>query len=74
VIFCIGNDWRRKIPDKHNRFQTKEVDRTHTLRGESLLKTVINRKKLGKRWRGTPRQNNAGLDVGGRLQEAELRS
>jgi len=36
----------------HNKIQTKEVDRTHS-GGESLLKTVIERKMLGKR--GRPR-------------------
>ena len=39
----------------------------HTLRGESLLKMVIEGKMLGKRSRGRPRQNDAGLDDGGRI-------
>ena len=43
------------MPHTHNKNQTKEVV-GHTLRGESLLKTVIEEKMLGKRSRGRPRQ------------------
>src|SRR6218665_150132 len=51
----IGNDWIRKIPHTHNKTRQKKWI-GHTLRGESLLKMVIEGKMLRKRSKGRPRQ------------------
>jgi len=50
----IGNDWSRKIPFILTIKSRQKKWIGHTLRGESLLTTVIKGKMLGKRLRGRP--------------------
>ena len=42
----VGNDWRRSSPDTNNKKEIKDMDRTHTLSIDSLLRAVFGIKKI----------------------------